>query len=81
VRMLRGIDALRNSDVLYGEVMRLAELGITLVGTSGMDERAFSTMTFVKNCLRARLTTPSPLCVRMKVQEDYDLETCPYSAL
>jgi hypothetical protein len=75
------IDALPNSDVLYGEVMRLAKLGMTLVGTSVMDERAFSTMTFVNNCLRAILTTHLPLCARMKVQEEYDLETFPYSAL
>jgi hypothetical protein len=72
VHMWRGIDALPNSEVLYGEFMRVAKLGMiigchmTLVGTCVMDERAFSTMTFVQNCLRARLTTHLPLCVRMK---------------
>jgi hypothetical protein len=32
VRKWCGIDALPNSDVLYGEVMLLAHLGMTLVG-------------------------------------------------
>jgi hypothetical protein len=79
--MWRGIDALSNSDALYGEVMRLAKLGMALVWTSVMDERAFATMNFVKNCLRARLTTHLPLCIGMKVQDEYDLETFPHSAL
>jgi hypothetical protein len=50
---------------------------MTLVGTSIMDERAFVTMTFVQNCLGASLRTHLPLCVRMKLQEEYDEETFP----
>jgi hypothetical protein len=72
VRMWRGIDALPNSDVLHGEVMRLAKLGLTLAGTSVMDERALSTMISVKSCLHASLTTHLHLYVRMNLQEQYD---------
>jgi len=81
VRMWHGVDALPNSSNLYGEIMRLAKLGMTLVGTSVIDERAFSSMTFVKNCLRASLTTHLPVCVRMKLQEEYDLDSFPYHLL
>jgi hypothetical protein len=50
------------------------------------DERAFSAMTFVKNCLQSMLTMHLPLCMRMKVQEEYDLSSFdlssfPYSLL
>jgi hypothetical protein len=78
--MWRGIDALPNSDVLY-RVMRLAKLGMTLVGTSVMDERALSTMILVKRCLHASLRTHLPLYIRMKLQEQYDFEMLSYSAL
>jgi hypothetical protein len=63
--------------LMYGELMRLAKVGMTLVGTSIIDERAFVTMTFVQNCLGANLRTHLPLCVRMKLQEEYDEETFP----
>jgi hypothetical protein len=39
--------------LMYGEAMRLAKVGMALVGASVMDDRAFFTMTFVQNCLRA----------------------------
>jgi hypothetical protein len=55
VRMWGGIEALPSSDALYGEIMKAARLGMTLVGTSVADERAFSAMIFVKNVLRACL--------------------------
>jgi hypothetical protein len=53
--MWGGIEALPSSDALYGEIMKAARLGMTLVGTSVADERAFSAMIFVKNVLRACL--------------------------
>jgi hypothetical protein len=61
--------------------MRAARLGMTLVGTSVADERAFSAMTFVKNVLRASLSTTLVLCMRMKLQEWFDLESFPYHEL
>jgi hypothetical protein len=67
--------------LMYGEVMRLAKVGMTLAGTSVMNERAFFTLIFVQNCLRASLRTHLPLCVRMKMREEYDVETFPYFVL
>jgi hypothetical protein len=67
--------------LMYGEVMPLAKVGRTLVGTSVMDERASFAMTFVRNCLRASSTTHLPLCVRMKLQEEYGVQTFPYFLL
>jgi hypothetical protein len=68
VRLWRGIESLPNSGVLYGEIMRAARLGMTLVGTSVADERAFSCMTFIKNNLWTRLSTNLALCMHMKLQ-------------
>jgi hypothetical protein len=69
------MEALPSSDALYGEIKRAARLGMTLAGTSVADERVFSAMTFVKNVLRASLSTNLALCVRTKLQEWFDLET------
>jgi hypothetical protein len=67
--------------LMYGVVMRLAKVGITLVGSSVMDERAFYTMFFVQSCLRVSLRTQLPLCVRMKLQEEYNVEMFSYFVL
>jgi hypothetical protein len=67
--------------VMYGEVLRLAKVGMTLAGTSVMNERAFFTLTLVQNCVRASLRTHLSLCVRMKLREEYDVETFPYFVL
>jgi hypothetical protein len=81
VNMWRGIASLPAAEQLYGQIMKLAQIGMTLVGTSVSDERAFAAMTFVKNCLRSALTTHLPLCMRMKLQEEYDLSSFPYHLL
>jgi hypothetical protein len=81
VRMWRGIATLPAAEQLYGQIMKLAKIGMTLVGTSVSDERAFSAMTFVKNSLRSSLITHLPLCMRMKLQEEYDLSSFPYQLL
>jgi hypothetical protein len=60
--------------------MRLAKLGMTLVEPSVLDEGAFSTMT-CEDLQRAKLTTRLALCVRMNVQEEYDLVNFPHSVL
>jgi hypothetical protein len=41
VRLWRGIESLPNSEILYGGSMRAARLGMTLVGNSVADKRAF----------------------------------------
>jgi hypothetical protein len=61
--------------------MRAARLGMTLVGTSVADERAFSCMTFIKNNVQTRLSTNLALCMHMKLQEWFDLDTFPYHTL
>jgi hypothetical protein len=79
--MWRGIATLRAAEQLYGQIMKLAKIGMTLIGTSVSDKRAFSAMTFVKNPLWSSLTTHLPLCMRMKLQEEYDLSSFPYHLL
>jgi hypothetical protein len=81
VSLWRAVEALPASTSLYGEIMRAARLGLTLVGTSVCDERAFSAMTFIKNVLRTSLSTNLALCMRMKLQQWFDLDTFPYHAL
>jgi hypothetical protein len=77
VRMWRGIASLPAAEQLYGQIMKLAQIGMTLVGTIASDERAFSAMTFVKNSLRSSLTAHLPLCMRMKLQDEYGLSSFP----
>jgi hypothetical protein len=76
--MWRGIASLPVTEQLYGQIMKLAQIGMTLVGTSVSDERAFSAMTFAKNFLWSSLTRHQPLCMRMKLQDEYDLSSLPY---
>jgi hypothetical protein len=79
MRMWWGIASLPAAEQLCGEIMKLAQIGMTLLGTNMSNERAFSAMVFVKNCLQSTLTTHLPLS--MKVKEEYDLSSFPYSLL
>jgi hypothetical protein len=81
VRLWRGIESLPNSEILYGKIMRAARLVMTLVGTSVADKRAFSCMTFIKKHLWTCLSTHLALCMHMKLQEWFDLDTLPYHTL
>jgi hypothetical protein len=81
VRMRRGIASLPAAEQLYGQIMKLAQIEMTLVGTSVSDERAFSAATFTKNFLRSNLATHLPLCMRMKLQDEYGLRSFPYHLL
>jgi hypothetical protein len=49
--------------------------------SSVSDERALSALSFVKISLWSSLTTHLPLCMRMKLQEEYDLSSFPYHLL
>jgi hypothetical protein len=75
VGMWRDIASLPAAEQLYGQIMKLAQIGMELVGASVSDERAFSAMTFVEHFLRSSLTTHLPLCMRMKLQDEYGLSS------
>ena len=62
------------------EYMKIAELTVVKVLESVEDERTFSTLSFMKNRLRNRLSTHLPLVVGMHVQEFYGLSNFPYDA-
>ena len=58
--------------------MKIAELAIVTVLEYVEDERTFSTLSFMKNRLRNRLSTYLPLVVGMHAQEFYSLSDCLY---
>jgi hypothetical protein len=60
--------------------MKIAELAVVTVFGSVEDERTFSTLSFIKNKLRNRLSTHLPLVVGMHAQEFYGIEDFPYDA-
>jgi hypothetical protein len=60
------------------EYIKVAELAVVMVLGSVQDERTFSTLTFMKNKLRNRLTTHLELVVSMKMQNFYTLDNFPY---
>jgi hypothetical protein len=77
-RMWRSVEAntfLRHS---LSEYIKVAELAVVMVLGSVQDERTFSTLTFMKNKLRNRLTTHLELVVGMKMQNFYTLDNFPY---
>jgi hypothetical protein len=78
--MWRGIASLPAAEQLCGQMMKLAHIGMTLVGTIMSDERAFSAMTFVKNFIRSSLAAHLPLCMKMKLKKD-GLSSFPYQLL
>jgi len=78
VVMWTRVSQLPAAQELYGETMRAAQMGMTMVGTSVMDERAFSAMTFIKNRLRSSLSKNLQLCMRTKLQRHFDLDSFPY---
>ena len=55
------------------EYFRLATIALTLVLESMEDERAFSTVGFVKEKLHNKLVEHLPLCVKMFIQKFYIL--------
>ncbi|PNG93959.1 hypothetical protein TSOC_015291 [Tetrabaena socialis] len=62
------------------EYARLARLAATIVPGSVEAERAFSTMSYIKNKQRNRLKQPHlSACVRMKVQDWYSVSNFPYA--
>jgi hypothetical protein len=62
----------------FPEYFRLATMALTLVLGSVEDERAFSTVSFVKGKLRNKLVEHLPLCVKMFTQKFYTLRNFPY---
>lgn len=62
------------------EFMKITELAVVSVLGSVEDERTFSTLSFMKNKLRNRLSTHLPLVVSMHAQQFYDLDDFPYDA-
>jgi hypothetical protein len=62
----------------FPEYFRLATMALTLVLGSVEDERAFSTVGFVKGKLRNKLVEHLPLCVKMFTQKFYTLRSFPY---
>jgi len=63
------------------EFLKLAEIACVQVLGSVEDERTFSTLTFIKNRLRNRLTTHLELAVAMFAQRFYTMENFPYHAV
>jgi hypothetical protein len=62
-----------DEQLLYGEETRkLAQIAITLVGTSMRDKHTWSAITLVKNCLQSFFTARLPLGMKMKWQEEYE---------
>ena len=57
----------------------LAELALVMVPGSVEAERMFSTMTFIKDNLRNRLTTHLSRCARIYSQHTYTLSNFPYA--
>jgi hypothetical protein len=53
-------------------------MALTLVLGSVEDERAFSTVSFVKGKLRNKLVEHLPLCIKMFTQKFYTLRSFPY---
>ena len=79
-RLWRRIEAnalLRNK---LSEYMKIVELAVVTVLGSVEDERTFSTLSFMKNRLRNRLSTHLPLVVGMHAQDFYGLSDFPYDA-
>jgi hypothetical protein len=79
-RMWRCIEAnsfLRHS---LSEYVKVAKIAIVIVLGSVQDERTFSTLTFMKNKLRNRLTTNLAMVVGMKSQSFFTLNDFPYDA-
>jgi hypothetical protein len=60
--------------------MKIAELVVVTVLGSVEDERTFSTLNFMKNKLRNRLSTHLPLVVGMHAEQFYGLTDFPYDA-
>ena len=61
------------------EFIKVGEIALTMVGGSVEDERAFSAMNFLKNKHRNRLDTNLAVCMRMKMQNLYSLNTFPFT--
>lgn len=61
------------------EFIKVAEIACVQVLGSVEDERTFSTLSFIKNKLRNRLTTHMELTVAMFAQKFYTIEDFPYS--
>jgi hypothetical protein len=53
VCLCRALRTAPNADTLRSETLRLAKVGMSLIGASVEDERAFSAMTFIKKLLAA----------------------------
>jgi hypothetical protein len=78
VCLCRALRTAPNAGTLCSETLRLAKVGMSLIGASVEDERAFSAMTFKKNCLRATCTTNLPLCVSIKLQKEFEYDSFPF---
>jgi hypothetical protein len=79
-RLWRSIDAnsfLRHS---LSEWLIVAEIAIVMVLGSVEDERTFSTVSFMKNRLRNRLSSNLGLVVGFKSKKFFDIESFPYDA-
>ena len=61
------------------QFFKLAKIVLVMVTGSVEDERGFSAMNFVKSDDRNRLDKHVELCMRMKLQKLFTLETFPFS--
>lgn len=62
----------------FPEYFKMAELAMVLVLSSAEDERTFSTVGTVKSKVRNKLTDHLALCVQMKTQHFWTLDTFPF---
>ena len=79
-RLWRRIEANALLRHKLSEYMKVVELAVVTVLGSVEDERTFSTLSFMKNKLRNRLSTHLPLVVGMHAQDFYSLDDFPYDA-
>ena len=61
------------------EWIKLARIAVVMVAVSVEDKGVFSAMNFVCSDRRSSLSTHLEACVRMKVQEVFNLDNFPYS--
>ena len=79
-RLWRRIEANSLLRHKLSEYLKIAELAVVTVLGSVEDERTFSTLSFMKNKLRNRLSTHLPLVVGMHAQDFFGLSDFPYDA-
>ena len=78
-RLWRRLEASRLLRHKLSEYLKVVELVVITVLGSVKDERTFSTLPFMKNKLRNRLSVHLPLVMAVHAQEHYHLENFPFN--